>query len=269
MRELSIKEIQQKQLELMRKVHKVCVEHGITYYLISGSCLGAVRHGGFIPWDDDIDIAMMRPDYERFVKGFNEWFDTQKYFLQTEWTDRDFAVPLARICIRGTWLDEPWAEHLRCDKSMFMDIFPLDNVPDDEKERARHARKVNFYKSLLARKVYSRSESRAANMVKGLISGLLKVIPLRSLLNRRRRLHMAYDDRHTACVSSLASKYGYRKHVMDREIYGTPVLMKFENEEFYMPEKYEEHLTRLFGPRYMEIPPVEKRQKPTPAYIKD
>ena len=267
MKEISIKEIQELQLRLMRIVHKVCCEHDIKYYLISGSCLGAVRHGGFIPWDDDIDIAMMRPDYEKFISGFNAWFDTDAYFLQNEWTDLDFTVPLSRICIRGTMLEEPWAEHLRYDKSMFMDVFPLDNVPDDDTLRIKHDKAIKFYKSLIARKVYTTTSNKIYNLAKWVISKILKILPLSYLLKRRYKIHTKYAGENTRCVSSLASKYGYKKHIMSREIYGTPRLLQFENEEFYFPEKYTEHLVRLFGEKYMELPPVEKREKPTTAYL--
>lgn len=269
MKELSIKEIQDLQLRLMKIVHTVCCEQGIRYYLISGSCLGAVRHGGFIPWDDDIDIAIMRPDYERFLAGFNSWFDTDKYFLQNEWTDRDFALPLSRICIKGTRLDEPWAEHLRCNKAMFMDVFPLDNVPDDADLRIKHDKSIRFYKTLLARKVYTTTSDKLSNLAKWVISRLLSIVPLSVIRDKRYRIHTKYDNEPTTSVSSLASKYGYKKHIMNRDIYGTPVLLKFEDEQFYFPEKYEEHLLNLFGPSYMQVPPEEKREKPAKAYIID
>lgn len=267
MKELSIKEIQAIQLDLMKIVHKVCNDNNINYYLISGSCLGAVRHGGFIPWDDDIDIAMMRPDYERFITGFNTWFDIEKYFLQNEWTDKDFVLPLSRICIQGTMLDEPWANHLKCNKAMFMDIFPLDNVPDDEPSRTHHAKMIKFYKSLLARKAYTITDNKMQNWSKWIISKILKIIPLSIVLKERYKVHTKYKDTVTSCVSSLASKYGYKRHIMNREIYGTPTLLKFESEYFYFPEKYKEHLLTLFGFNYMQVPPFEKREKATKAYL--
>ena len=82
MKKLTLKESQALQLNLMKEIHKVCEENKITYYLIAGSCLGAVRHGGFIPWDDDIDIGMFRKDYEKFCLIFDEKMNTDKYFLR-------------------------------------------------------------------------------------------------------------------------------------------------------------------------------------------
>ena len=267
MKELSIKEIQAIQLKLMKIVHEICIDNNINYYLISGSCLGAVRHGGFIPWDDDIDIAMMRSDYERFISGFNTWFDTKKYFLQNEWTDKDFTLPLSRICIQGTFLDEPWAAHLKCNKAMFMDIFPLDNVPDSITSRTYHEKAVKFFKTLFARKVYTTTNNNVLDCIKWSISKLLTIIPLSVLIKQRYKLHTKYNRESTSCISSLASKYGYKKHIMDRSIYGSPILLKFESEYFYFPEKYNEHLLNLFGPNYMQVPPVEKREKATKAFL--
>lgn len=267
MRELTLKEIQASQLELMRKVDKVCREQHINYYLISGSCLGAVRHGGFIPWDDDIDIGMLRCDYERFISGFRDWFDTDRYFLQNEMTDKDFIWSLSRICILGTELDMPWATHLKFNKSMFMDIFPLDNVPDEEKDRDWQRKKIKFYNKLLARKVFSLSGNRVKDEIKKIVSFCLGWISLSAILIKRREVITRYDKINTKCVCSMASKYGYRKHIMDRNIYGSPIELNFQGEKFCFPENYNEHLRLLFGENYMNLPPVEKREKATKVYV--
>lgn len=267
MRKLSIQEIQEIQLNLMNLVHKVCTENDIKYFLISGSCLGAVRHKGFIPWDDDIDIGMMRSDYEKFTNNFYQWFDSSLYFLQNEFTDTDFSVPLSRICIKGTLLEEPWFEHLRSNKSIFMDIFPLDNVPDQDNLRRKQNRYITFYNIIINRKIYSKSPSKIKNMIKWGISKLLTPIPLKILIQKRKEVITRYDKIQTTCVCSMASKYGYKKHIMDRSIYGDGKKLEFEKNLFYFPSQYEKHLKKLFGTDFMKLPPIEKRDKPTEAYI--
>ena len=124
MERLSLREVQLMQLELMRQIDRICKKHNIVYYVIAGSCLGAVRHRGFIPWDDDIDIAMMRSEYERFAKIFDEEFDTEKYFLQNYDSDKKFIPALSRICIKGTFVDLKCEKHHKTCKNTYVDLFP-------------------------------------------------------------------------------------------------------------------------------------------------
>ena len=110
---MEIRELQLLQLDVMKEIHEVCIKHKIEYYLIAGSVLGAVRHGGFIPWDDDIDIAMMRSQYDEFRSVFYEEFDQTKYFLQDYDTDNEHRPALMRLCIKGTIQDLPYEYHLK------------------------------------------------------------------------------------------------------------------------------------------------------------
>jgi lipopolysaccharide cholinephosphotransferase len=267
MRKLKINEIQKIQLDLMKIVHEVCIKENIRYYLISGSCLGAVRHQGFIPWDDDIDVGMLRDDYEHFIRVFDKHFDTKKYFLQNEHTDVDFTFPMSRICVLGTNLIYYRTQHLRYCKCMFMDIFPLDNVPDDERCRNTQIREYGFLKYIIAKKVYMLSDNVTINILNSIVSKLLFFIPLCFLLTLRYKIQTRYRHVQTQCVCSMASKYGCRKHIMNRDIYGTPKLMKFEDSEFFFPEKSDEHLRHLFGKNYMVLPPESKRGKASDVYM--
>ena len=269
MRKLSIQEIQSQQLQLMQIVDEVCCKNNIVYYLISGSCLGAVRHQGFIPWDDDIDIAMMRDDYEHFLSLFDSYFDTQKYFLQNYETDKDFFPALSRICIRGTRLDSKWNSHLQVCKNAFMDVFPLDRVPDEPVLRRKQYKQLKRIDRLLSLKLYSLSTNKFKNVVKYLISKVLLAVPLKCLQGKRVKVMKRYNGVDTICVASMASKYGYFKQVMPIEFYGKPRKMCFEDKEFYFPEQVVSYLTHLFGKNYMDIPPIEKREVPTDVYLLD
>ena len=269
MTELTIKEIQALQLKAICVINEFCKRHKITYYLISGSCLGAVRHNGFIPWDDDIDIALMRDDYERFIELFNKEISKEQYFLTNEFIEDEFIPSLSRIIIQGTKLENPALEHLNICKGMFLDVFPLDNVPDDKNEIEKQKRDLIRVNNIIAKKVFARSIGQYAiikNFVKKLRSYCYCFISLKKLKERRKRIITRYQDKDTQCVSSMASKYGYSKHIMPRVIYGIPRIMNFEGIKLPFPEKSEEHLTKLFGKNYMAIPPEEKREKPSRAY---
>ena len=102
-----LRKVQLRLLDMLLYIDRICKENCIDYWLSSGTLIGAVRHGGFIPWDDDIDIAMLREDYEHFRAVFNDSFDTTKFFLQNIFTDNDFQPSLMRLCIKGTIQDVP------------------------------------------------------------------------------------------------------------------------------------------------------------------
>lgn len=269
-KKLELRELQLLQLSVMKELHKVCVKYNITYYLIAGSLLGAIRHKGFIPWDDDIDIAMMRTDYERFKIIWSEILPKDKFFLQSIDSDRDFRPALMRLCIRDTYQDIPTErEHRNC-KNSYIDIFPLDNVSDNKENRNKQEIALRRINAIIDRKIYHiyPTDSEIKKAIKRSISFVLKIVPLHWLQERRDKIMISYNKENCHCVSSMASKYGFRKQIMPKEIYGTPQLIDFEDTKLFGPEKKEEYLELLYGSDYMKIPPVEKRIKPHDVYIK-
>lgn len=270
MKELTLKEIQTRQLELAIEIDKMCQRNNITYYLISGSCLGAVRHGGFIPWDDDIDIALMRKDYDRFIDLFDKEFDPSKYILTNDEREAQFTPSLSRIIFKGTELDEPQFSHLNFNKGMFLDVFPLDNVPNDMEKRMQQERELRHINKLIHYKIWAKSTGRFSwikNLTKTIRTIALLPISLKSLKQQRYGIITRYKNTNTECVSSMASKYGYSKHIMPRNVYGNPSRMDFDGYKLPFPEQAHEHLRRLFGENYMVIPPEAKREKPTRVFI--
>lgn len=149
MKQLKIKEVQSIQLVLMKKLHQFLAEEKIPYYLIAGSALGAVRHKGFIPWDDDIDIGLFRRDYERFLQVANRFDPTYEIINSRNANNCDFS--LTRIYFPDTMIDIPSIKNTVLDKRLYMDIFPLDNVPDDEIELQSYEEKIKARKKLIAR----------------------------------------------------------------------------------------------------------------------
>ncbi len=265
---LTIRELQLLQLDVMKIIHNICVENSIKYYIIAGSLLGAQRHKGFIPWDDDIDIAMLREDYEHFRAVFNDSFDTTKFFLQNIFTDNDFQPSLMRLCIKGTIQDVPSEYHLKNCKNSYIDIFPLDNVPDNPALQVKQQQTLSRINRLIDLKLYHiyNTNNRLTKTIKKIVSLLLRPIPLGYLQKKREREIQRYNTITTNNVASMASKYGYKKQIMPREFYGEPVLVRFEDTEFFAPQLKEKYLTHLYGSKFMELPPVEKRVKPHDVY---
>ena len=267
-KKLSIREVQLLQLNLMKKVDKFCSKHNINYYLIGGSCLGAIRHQGFIPWDDDIDIAMLRSDYDIFIKLIKDYLPPTEYFVQNYNSDKEMAPALTRLCIKKTFVDIKYSKHLKHQKYTYIDIFPLDKVPEQKYLQERHRRHLYLIDRLIQLKLFHLYRgSQIEYIAKKTVSLLLSIIPLGYLQKRRVTVMSKYKNSNSNLVCSTVSRYGYKKQVMNLYIYGNPKRYIFEDTAFCIPEKYDEYLTHLFGANYMMIPPIEARVKPQDIYM--
>lgn len=259
MRLLDIREVQSMQLELMKRLHAFMQQNNIKYYLLAGSALGAARHQGFIPWDDDIDIGLFREDYERFIKMATSFDGDYEVVNYKNGKNCDYA--LTRIYFPDTYIEDPVIENTKLDKRLYFDIFPLDNVPDDNSELAKYENAIVRGKKLIQRiDVRNHNNSTAVLLAKKVVSvGLIKF--RKQIISSFDKLCKKYSNAETSRVCSLSSQYSFKKQVMSREIYGTPTLHAFETEQFFVPEKLDKYLTTLYGADYNEVPPVEKRRK--------
>lgn len=269
-KKLEIRQLQLLQLSAMKELHQFCIAHGITYYIIRGTLLGAVRHKGFIPWDDDIDIAMMREDYEKFKHLFPKVCDQTKFFLQHYKSDVDFGHALMRVCIKGTVIDKRTDYYLNCCKNTFIDIFPLDDVSDCEWQKKIHVWCVKSLSNLIDYHLYKEyvCQNKLRGMIKKSFHSIVSLIPLSFYQNIMDRVIKLYMGKRTKEVACLQNHYSYKMQTMPRTVYGKPVLLSFEDTELYAPENYTQYLTKLYGKSYMQMPPPNKREKPTDVYIK-
>jgi len=267
MKILSINEIQSMLLDLMKKVHTFLEENGIAYYMLGGSTLGAIRHGGFIPWDDDIDIGMLRDDYEKFLKVCHN-FDSE-YAIVNFKNAKNCDFALTRIYINNTMIDDKSVAKTKLDKRLYFDIFPLDIVPESEEERRAFEKKIIKKKKSLGYMYARNYENSSAEMfIKNMIAAFYA--PFRGhILKSCDKLMTKYQNIDSSYVCSLCSQYSFKKQVMPKVYYGTPVLHKFEDSEFYIPEQTHKYLSTLFGEDYMEIPPEDKRRKGHDIYLLD
>lgn len=260
------------QMEIMDCIHRICVNNGLTYYMIGGTLLGAVRHKGFIPWDVDIDIAMPRADYDQLRKlCVEQTLLDDKYYYCDYLTRKNYPRPHAIICDKNTriFMKHDALNHYTEQTGVYIDIFPLDNAPDDEKLREKQTKRLMNLRLFKAyRMPYSYSYKKHIIFAHRCVSVALSLVSSVYAVNKRQQKEMCrYNGEQTKCLCSMASQYAYKKQCMPREIYGTPVLLPFERKEYYAPEGYVEYLTRLYG-NYMELPPVEKRQSNLEIYSK-
>lgn len=259
MKLLDIVEVQNLQLELMKKLHVFMEDNHIKYYLIAGSALGASRHNGFIPWDDDIDIGLFRDEYEKFIRissAFDKNYDVVNY---KNASNCDYS--LTRIYFPDTYIENPIIEGTKLDKRLYFDIFPLDNIPDDEHELKIYEQQVLKKKAVIQRMdVKNNGNSKSALAIKKAISLVLS--PFRNaIIASFDKLSQKYRSDSTRCVCSLSSQYSFKKQVIPKVVYGEPTLHVFERERFYVPEQLDVYLTTLYGANYSEVPPIENRRK--------
>lgn len=250
-RELSLAEVKSIETEILDYIASICEENNLRYFLAGGTLLGAIRHKGFIPWDDDIDINMPRPDYEKLIKIMSD--KTGRFKLMTAESSEDYVYAFAKMVDTTTELIEQDIPHPGY--GLFVDIFPLDGLPDNESDRKKFQDKMWTYNNMLGYSVQKGTVGRSLTFkLKYIIS---KCIGYRRLL--RLVLHNAkkypYDScEYTAVITTAVNKY--RK--IPRKLYESAVKVTFEGKSYYAPEQYDDYLSGLYGD-YMTLPPEEKR----------
>ena len=244
-------EIHARLLCMLKDLHKICAENHITYYMIGGTALGAVRHKGFIPWDDDADIAMPRPDYERFSALAREKFPE---YLELRWYKNTENSPFQFIKLidnRTTLKEEMYNNYV---EGLYIDIFPLDGArPDGFFENIRR-RRIWFLHTLVIEKS---STQKKTTTLKRIGKKCIKTLNLKWLHNRleKRLLGASYED----CPLTANFLGAWRDlEVMEKRIFGTPKLYPFEDAEFFGPEIIDKYLTELYGD-YMTPPSPENQ----------
>ena len=264
-----LREVQKIQLKIMDEIHRICEQSGIRYYIIGGTALGAIRHGGFIPWDVDIDIAMHREDYERFIYEKSSLLDA-KFECHHYKKDTDYYPPHALVALKNSELiqkDDYLNPNLKR-YGIFIDIFPLDNAPDKISARNKQAKELKKKNTQKQRKIgitYSENSS--------IVKMLKKIVKLRYISkswdrinSEQEKIMKRYSKEATSCWCSMASHYSYEKQCMPKEIYGEPTLIKFEDRYYYAPEMLDEYLKRIFDD-YMKLPSKESQQKQLDYFV--
>lgn len=259
-KEEQLKKIHSIQLKMAIEIKRICEKYSIKYFLIAGTLLGAVRHKGFIPWDDDMDIGMLREDYNKFIKLCEEELP-QYLFLQTWDTEKDYPFSFAKIRLNGTRLIENFSKEGRIHQGIFIDIFPFDNVPEEKLQRKFQSRIRFILKRLLWIKKGYGQEMKIDDSKKikyyscYIISKLFRYTWLKHLY---KVIITIYDKNRTNMIVADGS-YSYEKESIKREWADSLGYISFENEQFLTFKDYKDYLIHFYG-NYMELPPEDKRK---------
>lgn len=256
MQKIDLNELRQLQLQILDEVVSFCEKHNIKYFLMAGTLLGAVRHQGYIPWDDDIDIGMLREDYNRFIKLYNSQ-KNDKYYLYGYEVNKKFYFPFIKCCLHGTLLNEDYLQNHKF--GVNIDIFPIDTISSsqihDIVKQINHIRWLHYLRNTSdpLREYYKGFRL----FRKYLLFKILSYIPASSELKKlyailEQQVQIGGDKK-----GNFVWGYGEREMV-NPEVFDKMILVPFEGKMYSIPEKYDEWLTAVFGD-YMQLPPVEQR----------
>lgn len=259
-----LKKLQGIQLELLKEVQRVCEKNDITYCIIAGTLLGAVRHGGYIPWDDDADVAMLREEYDKFVQACKVDLNLDLAYFQDIDTTENYRWGYGKIRRENTTFLRLGQEHMDYKSGVFIDIFPLDYVPENKIARYIHNMKCTFVRKLMWSEVGRITEQ---NTFKRGIYKLMSLVPETEVRKKYNNLKNKSNKTPTSRVRILTfptpnnGQYCYFK-----KWYTELADIEFEGHMFSGAFDYDEYLSFKFG-NYMELPPEEDRKvHPVSAY---
>ena len=258
MKEITTKDIQMVSLDILKDIHEFCVKHEIKYSLFSGTLIGAIRHHGFIPWDDDLDIAFTRPEYERFVKTY-ESKRGYKLFAR-ERQGRDVYITYARVCeMEKTYVDDsffPWSNER---KGIWVDVFPLDGAEEDFEEAKKQISENFKIWNTGVRIRNTKCPFRLShNKMKLLIKKILYGWRSDRIFDKHAEFCKRIDFNTSKNYSHLAWGGWKMREYYKTSAFSDYVLMPFEDTEFYVMKDFDGALRAKYGD-YMQLPPIEER----------
>lgn len=251
-----LRQLQMVQLEMLVEVDRICKKFAIKYCIIAGTLLGAVRHGGYIPWDDDADIALLRPEYEKFRIACRKELDFGKFYFQDHRNTKGYRWGYGKLRRKGTLFLRENQEHMPYEQGVFIDIFPLDGVPDNYFLRSLKNFECFCVRKLLWSKVGKKADK---NLIKRFFYTMLDSIPEGKIIQYYDNMILKANKKQTKMVRILMfptpnNEYGYY-----RRWYENTIDTVFEEEVFQGIKDYDSYLYFKYGD-YMELPKEENRK---------
>lgn len=261
--ESDIKKIQKIQLGILNAFISFCKDNNLRWYIIGGSLIGVLRHKGFIPWDDDIDLGMPRKDYDKFISLQKKY--PSGYSLINHKTDKNWKFNFAQFVNNETDIIVNFNEQPRHCK-IWIDIFPIDGLPENSFHRWLHMKHILYYRYLIQiANIRTQVDTHKVGrpFVEKLLLKLFHYIPMNKFINedhildKMTNLLKKYDFDDMKYAGNLLGKYR-EKEIVPKEYWDTPILLPFENIEVNCPKEYHKLQTQLYG-NYMNLPPIDKR----------
>lgn len=250
----TIEKLKKIEIAIFKEFISICKKYNFKYYLLGGTLLGAVRHKGFIPWDDDIDVGMPRDDYERFLAVAKNELPGE-LFLQTNKTDPQNPFCYCKIRNSNTTFIESPVRKLDMNHGIFIDVFPLDFYPSNPREQKKFQKKKRLYDAVTS-SVWSVERTSFKQKLKGIAKKILVLFfPVKRAIKKREKMYTSQDDK--ALLANNGGAWGV-KEIVPADWYGQGTELEFEGMKVMAPEKYDLWLTQVYGD-YIQLPPAEKR----------
>lgn len=254
---LNDNEVRNIQIDILKMFSKYCGLHDLNYCLYYGTLIGAVRHKGYIPWDDDIDIAMPRPDYEKLIQNFNGFHEDYEVFENR--IQENYALPFAKISNKKTKIIELSDINFN-NLGVNIDVFPLDGLPESQKIKKSLLRRIKILRTIYTIKSVKYNDLRS--LYKNVILQIGKIIfyfykPKKittSIINEA----ISYDFENSSEVACLVWGDGIRG-IMEKSYFDKCVKLEFEGEFYNAPFEYDKILRQIYGD-YMQLPPIDKQK---------
>ncbi|WP_296882739.1 phosphorylcholine transferase LicD [uncultured Methanobrevibacter sp.] len=267
----TLKHVQDVQLMILKDFIKICEKNNLEYYAYGGTVIGTIRHGGFIPWDDDIDVLMLREDYEKFLKIMDE-MQSEKYELLSIDKYEDYHYMFSKLSLKGTKFKNYWCLKKSFNVGINIDIFIFDYIPSDNfkfkifKKRVKILKKIAYILEIIQNEYYNSTYKKIIIYCIKFIFRLLNINNktykklYKKLLNK---LHDKSDKSHSLVYDLAAISYDEPLRI---DTIKPPRKVKFESIEINIPNNYDNYLKINFG-NYMEIPPKDKQTNHCPLEI--
>lgn len=248
---INVEELKHIQLDMLSDIAEFCEQNQIKYFLAYGTLIGAIRHKGYIPWDDDIDICMPRPDYDKFLRLYNKKDSVYKAVAFE--LDETYKLPFAKVNDTRTVMWETMYEQDMF--GVYIDVFPIDGCDKEGKVLCQNTKLGQYLNAKKA--ILGKSRTFKKNCIIAIGKCLLAFTSVKTLLKKMENMAQTIPYVQAEYVANIMYSYGVNEIMKKSELEDT-IFGDFEGRRFRIPKEYDKYLSQIYGD-YMQLPPVEKR----------